>query len=38
VAQRPLAPAADFAKAYVLSHDATGNDINGNPKTYISSS
>ena len=29
--------AADFAKAYLLHHDGTGNDINGNPKAYTAS-
>ena len=28
--------AADFAKAYLLHHHETGNDINGNPKAYTS--
>jgi hypothetical protein len=30
-------PAADFAKAYLLAHSGTGNDINGNPKPYTAS-
>ena len=29
--------AADFAKAFLLVHDGTGNDINGNPKSYTAS-
>ena len=29
--------AAEFAKAYLLHHDGTGNDINGNPKAYTAS-
>ena len=29
--------AADFAKAYLLAHNGTGNDINGNPKPYTAS-
>jgi hypothetical protein len=29
--------AADFAKAYLLGHDGTGNDINGNPREYTAS-
>jgi Type I phosphodiesterase / nucleotide pyrophosphatase len=29
--------AADFAKAYLLGHDGTGNDINGKPKAYTAS-
>jgi len=29
--------AADFAKAFLLSHAGVGNDINGNPKPYTSS-
>ena len=29
--------AADFAKAYLLAHNGTGNDINGNPKAYTAS-
>ena len=29
--------AADFAKAYLLHQNGTGNDINGNPKAYTAS-
>jgi hypothetical protein len=29
--------AADFAKAYLLDHSGTGNDINGKPKAYTAS-
>jgi Type I phosphodiesterase / nucleotide pyrophosphatase len=29
--------AADFAKAYLLHHDGTGNDINGKPKPFTAS-
>lgn len=29
--------AADFAKAYLLNHDGTGNDVKGNPKAYRAS-
>jgi Type I phosphodiesterase / nucleotide pyrophosphatase len=29
--------ATEFAKAFLLSHSGTGNDINGNPKPYTSS-
>jgi Type I phosphodiesterase / nucleotide pyrophosphatase len=29
--------AASFAKEYLLHHDGTGNDINGNPKAYTAS-
>jgi hypothetical protein len=29
--------ATSFAKAYLLAHDGIGNDINGNPKPYVSS-
>src|SRR5450631_1735586 len=29
--------AADFAKAYLLGHNGTGNDITGNPKAYTAS-
>jgi hypothetical protein len=29
--------ATDFAKTFLLSHSGTGNDINGNPKTYSAS-
>jgi len=29
--------AADFAKQYLLSHDGTGNDIGGAPKSYTAS-
>jgi Type I phosphodiesterase / nucleotide pyrophosphatase len=29
--------AADFAKAYLLGHNGTGNDINGKPKGYTAS-
>jgi hypothetical protein len=29
--------AADFAKAYLLGHSGTGNDIDGNPKPYTAS-
>ena len=29
--------AADFAKAFLLGHSGTGNDINGNPKPYTAS-
>jgi type I phosphodiesterase/nucleotide pyrophosphatase len=29
--------AADFAKAFLLAHNGTGNDIDGNPKAYTSS-
>ena len=29
--------AADFAKAYLLAHNGTGNDINSNPKGYTAS-
>jgi len=29
--------AADFAKAYLLGHHGTGNDINGHPKAYTAS-
>jgi hypothetical protein len=29
--------AADFAKRYLLAHNGTGNDINGNPKAYTAS-
>jgi arylsulfatase A-like enzyme len=29
--------AADFAKAYLLHHNGTGNDINGNAKAYTAS-
>jgi hypothetical protein len=31
------ATATAFAKAFLLSHSGTGNDINGNPKPYTSS-
>jgi hypothetical protein len=29
--------ATDFARQYLLSHDGTGNDINGDPKPYTAS-
>jgi hypothetical protein len=29
--------AADFAQRYLLTHDGTGNDVNGNPKPYTAS-
>ena len=31
------AAATSFVKAYLLAHDGIGNDINGNPKPYVSS-
>ena len=37
LAPLPHAGSAAFAKSYLLAHNGTGNDIEGNPKAYTSS-